>query len=481
MKKLTLLSLIICFYVNSTGANIIINTPTVWNTSRVVNDNVLILPGGSLTINGYAIVEMGSSNFIATLSSTPAGTWGGKLTLENCTLKGIGTTGVWQGINIIGNPNYSQVDTRMSRLNVIDNVLIEGASVGIANFDHVGFTSLSPSNSSGGIIKANGLTIQKAHFCVYMRHYQNFNTAVPSIKLNDVSAFTRCSFKKTIGGWVSSELVVLDEVTGVRFLGCSFSAEAPFVGKIQDIDGLLLGEAGAIVKEHNDPTKSPQIVNSSFTNLNNGIRAYNNGTLYRITVENTNFIDNQFGIVLIGANFPYLVNNNFTINPYPGNDQVGIALQSTKQYTVMENTVNYTGTNTYNRVFGININNGGDIAEDVYKNTINNCNYGLKADGSNRHTGFQIGLRYICNDLNNYDPPAHDISIDGGIADPSMGIAVFQGVLDAGNMLGAMNDFSGTLNTGNSIVNNSNYITYVGPVINGNGFTGLVGEFNDPF
>jgi hypothetical protein len=134
----------------------------------------------------------------------------------------------------------------------------------------------------------------------------------------------------------------------------------------------------------------------------------------------------------------------------------------------MENTVNTTGAASASLAYGISVTNGGELYNEVYKNNINNHNYGLYSDGINRSTLYQDnGLKFICNSLTNTVSDAYDITVYGGIATGNKGIAFSQGIFSGGSMYSVSNTFSGTLNTGHGIIDNSNSFNYYGSVPNG--------------
>ncbi|MEQ1734031.1 MAG: hypothetical protein ABL940_10175 [Bacteroidia bacterium] len=103
---------------------------------------------------------------------------------------------------------------------------------------------------------------------------------------------------------------------------------------------------------------------------------------------------------------------------------------------------------------------------------VNNTNYNLYADGSNRSTSAPTaGVVFKCYTMTNTVTSAYDIAIQGGTSTTTKGIAATQGYFTNGAYQSYANIFSGTLQTGHGILNNANPIVYYGTVINGSSGT----------
>ncbi|MEQ1734638.1 MAG: hypothetical protein ABL940_13255, partial [Bacteroidia bacterium] len=426
--------------------------------------------------------------FIKVLASTTAGTTGGRLVLENCTIKGMPNS-FWSGIYVCGNTSLSQSNTRMARA-YINNSTLTDMSTGVCNYDWN--LDNSATYTTGGIIIANNSTFKESNNCILMKKYQNWLTTVTN-KRNDLSTFKKCTFTISYNsyfmGLPAVDLVYLNEVEGVTFSGCTFGylTNGANNWNVKGINLLSAGvNVGPVCNNTNVPCNS--YTYSTFNNLSYGIYAMNNNSfhrvssyqsvfdLYKTTFSTQSSLNNQYGIFLNGCNNASINRNTFNItaeNLYL--KYGGIHLEGCKQYSVMENTINTTTgilsilNNYNNKAYGITVNNSGQLANEIYKNTISGNQFNLYADGDNRSltAPASVGLAFKCNTLANSPVYANlsnwsDITIQLN----GSGIPTTQGQTVTGAAtLSYANMFSGTL--GYSIDNNPNPITYYGSIPNG--------------
>lgn len=111
-------------------------------------------------------------------------------------------------------------------------------------------------------------------------------------------------------------------------------------------------------------------------------------------------------------------------------------VEGTTQYQVMQNTINRTiitpfGILTNKLILGISVNNGGQLINEVYKNTINNGNYNLYTVDENRGTlDGTVGLAFKCNTINStaVDNTINIAIINNGGITLTIGIEAIQGI-----------------------------------------------------
>lgn len=463
----------------------VINGNVIWSSDAFISENTIVSPGATLTINNSSTIIYANGFHIEVQSSNDPNVPGGRLILQNCTLTGginsfSPNTDVWGGIfvtsngdgtNQFGLPSLSQQSLMVAKATALAGpcasckVVINLAQYGFANYNPE--IDYNGTNTSGGIIQATGAEFKNSEWLIDMKHYQNFKISNPNVKLNDYSFFKKCSFSRGIGAlqsnWTSNGLVRLHEVEGVSFLGNSFIN----YGSIFNTCGILLLNAGAKITRNCNNLNCSNSTANSFSNFTYGIYAENSGTLHRLTVSYNNFNNNKYSIYASGCNFPYICLNNFLLQPIGTTKYSAIALENTKQFTIMNNTVNTVGANSSSLTYGISIVNSGELENEVYKNFLNNLNYSLYADGVNKFTSPTIGLKCKCNVLTNNIPSAYDIAIYNTTNLPVAGIAYTQGVWDVINYKSCSNSFSGTLLNGHSILNNGNTILYYGTLANG--------------
>jgi len=116
---------------------------TIWNTNKKVMGTVRIVSGGHLTIKNGAVISFANTyatNDIQDIADGEADYTkiiveeGGKLTLDECTLKGLNACGenwMWEGIEVWGTPGLPQTAINRGYVELQGGAIVENAIVGI--------------------------------------------------------------------------------------------------------------------------------------------------------------------------------------------------------------------------------------------------------------------------------------------------------------------------------------------------------------
>lgn len=391
-----------------------ISTNKIWSPvsldtppGNLITDEVVILPGGKLTITnmtlkingGYAITVWTNPGAVGSGS-------GGQIVVSNATIT---TDDYWSGIHVKGNPAYKQNDVRMAKA-TLTNSTIERASYGVTNWDTRNDYS-NFGNTGGGILQVSGCTFHNNMFGAWLQHFQNYDAS--NNPTRDLSSFTNCTFKNDnvnpsfFGG---GSMIRLHEVEGVRVSGCNLSDT-----RFNTFRGIWLENAGVDVNYNCmgiDIYGNCFSLGSSsvFSNLSYAI--YGGGTYnaHKVRVQNTSISNCTYGAYLFGYTNPDFLRNSITINT--GFSLAGISLEGCTGYRVEENTINGASPASNSGSFGITINNSGGNYNEIYRNNISNVNYAQEANGTNRSTTvFSNGLTYLCNSMTNSIDNAYDIFV----------------------------------------------------------------------
>lgn len=451
--------------------DITISTSTTWNTDISIFGNAKIETGSTLTITGNAyfgenaklIVEHGAKLIID----------GGLLTNS----VGCGDN-FWEGIVLEGEVNTPQgsINNTAQPVVIVSNgASIEGAEIGILS-DH------------GGIIVADECTFRNNMRAIKFTHFQN-TTLSGNYDKRNISSFNKCTFTVDddyIGqtGYLTQfhEHVLLQNVDGITFKECHFEDEISVnYYEIWQDRGIVTDNAGFSVDCNCDiPLAVGQecpdqyIHKSTFKNLLAGVHVVNGEKPVRIT--NCEFEDNIVGIFLSVNSYPVVTRNEFIIgntpllNNYQQKHAIAIKAQRITGYQIEENVINYSPTPHPDYwSFGIVVDYSGAENNEVYKNELNDIEYGINPLNSNRNDDGTSGLQVLCNEFESLI--AGDIVIDlaspfSTVPDP-MGIRLYQGNPDNG--MSAGNCFTMNIGVTDGNISNSqtgNPIIYLCPCIN---------------
>lgn len=335
---------------------------------------------------------------------------GGKLTLNNCTVKEFTDCGDrWIGIEVQGNRDTIQTEAFQGKL-VLNNSTIENANkaVLLAGTTLEGGIDFS---KTGGIINATDADFINNNRSVSVYSYQNMNGTK---EYDNVSSFIRCDFEVNSNyindGTYYSSMVYMYGVRGISFKRCDFinSKNLSPYGKAIDtqnagfkIDGLCPTGISPC-----DPADYP----STFTNFKKAILASANGSTRAISIRNSEFINNSTGIEFNLVTNPVVLFCDFQLGKPADDEQgecetegkaaaaYGIDMAECTGFAIEENEFSkYTGVPAGNYI-GIRCKDSQTPYDLIYKNTFDGLSYGNYAEGNNRSgSNDLVGLEFQCN------------------------------------------------------------------------------------
>ncbi len=439
-----------------------------WNDYKYINSDLIVKSGNTLTIR-----EKISFIKQAKIIIEP----GAKLILDGGTLTNACGT-MWQGIEVWGNkdlPQYPQSNQGVVELKNGATIKNARCAITTCQKDTVGNILW---NYTGGIIHA-----KDAHFINNRKaiEFLSYHNILPNGReIDNSSYFNNCNFETNAQlsdpGTLPETFVSLNDVKGVKFLGCTFQNIAPtgVYSTIHRGNGITSIDANYEVKPLClNPYIYPcsEYQPNTFQNLYYGIYASNTNPAITLTISVNNFDNNHRSIFLKSINNATITKNNFDIGATIGNinDQTnereacdvfnrsysyGVYLKECSGYKVEENNF----STTHDGHAGIIVDNSGTKANEIYNNTFDKLAIGTQAQGINAAGGVIIskssnpehieinvgqGLQFLCNQYFNISTA--DIAVTSGR------IAQNQGYCRDNNpALPAGNKFSHTCNISTS-------------------------------
>ncbi|MHC1775451.1 MAG: T9SS type A sorting domain-containing protein [Lentimicrobium sp.] len=381
-----------------TEGELVISDTTEWAGKRKVLQDVVINPGGKLTIR--STIEMGLNRKIKVLP-------GGELIIDRGTLTN-DCAGMWDGVRLYGSADYNNTTLPQGKISLLHGSSIQHADTAIRTIG-VDETGHVIPGTGGGIIYTYSAKI------INNGHGVEIN---PSEGINP-SEFIMCLFEteKTLpDGSEAGDLVSLKGSKGVKFISCQFENSLPVsdfpyhergvginsfnssfsVGKLQSADSIPFGlNAEAVFKQ-----------------LSSGIRATASSPAFPVNVSNVRFDRNLTGIYLSGLNLSSIRNCSFSLNSSSLSDSLkpaatAIYLDNCAFFDLSGNTIKgpLGAFVPKSKTAGIIINRSGELNHTLYANTITNTNFAVLAQNSNRSLNGKTGLRLLSNwfDSNEYD------------------------------------------------------------------------------
>lgn len=368
------------------------------NTVVLSHDDINILAGSTLTVNGTLIMARGKSIKVQQ---------NGQLLVNGGTITAL--CGMWGGIQVWGNGQVNYSSTNRGNANLV-NATIEYALDALVAHDPA-----SPSNSFGGMVGAGNtifrnnrqdININGWNFtgwfvlCTFevnnsYRHNQIRTRVRLSNSSYSYSAFSGCTFINNYTGNVNILGDPYSNWVGIDCFGCGLYVEAGYDNGVQK--------------------------KSSFERFYSGIHAFYLSTDNWIHIEKSDFRGNVEGIISEGVNNLYASYNNFFIggtNPFPSSlwYRTGISLSYGTGYTIQRNTFL---NNNAPYPFGTLVMDTGSEPNKIDFNSYGNVYVSNRVLGNNRDNSTGAGLQLRCNDnaLNIYD----------NVVESGEGIATFQG------------------------------------------------------
>ncbi len=439
----------------------IINSNQTWNTNRSLITSILVKAGYTLIIGPSMTLRMPAESQIIVEP-------GARLIVRGTITAGCDDE-FWDGIVAMGNSCTTQTQQNQAYV-YINGGTLEHARTGITNWVRGDW------NTIGGIITANGATFRNCGRGIeFYSNYPSYNNGTPGpcnpSVLPDYSGSVINSLFTTDDNFRAGSdglnHVTLWKVKGVQFSGCDFEDlrtnknwDQQYTRGIFSIDAhyRVLGRCNSV-----NPTTFPgnpscaesNLDRCTFYGLGTGIEATsgNNFTKLAPLVDQAEFRSNIWGIHYNNSNHGWVSRSNFFLNPTDMPTDVsgdrrywtqGIYNLKARYVSIKENFfdgqwMSGQGSN------GVQWNNGGSIANKVYKNEFRSLRHGELYLSYNRGFGQQNiqGLQSKCN----LRPSAYPMGEDGiriQLGDQDEGIAYYQGSATQGQ--------GGTFNQNSSLM-----------------------------
>lgn len=375
-----------------------ITSDVTWNYSRDAQRDIIVKPGATLTIQNCEI-RMPKDHIIIVER-------GAALILDNATITN--HCDAWMGIEVWGNTSkthpagpvpvtsgtYPAAPDDQGVVYLKPGSKIENSTYGIYAFKTT--PGGEDVNYRGGIIIAD-----QAEFVNNTKsvHFQPYNST-------NISYFKDCSFVTNNEYFLETlpqQQVYLYGIKGINILGCDF------VNELLPTDHTLRGEAiyasdASFTVEKGDcldaftPCGSYDI--STFSGYYRAIEVANTtpGTS-PVTISNNLFTDNDRGILLSNVRYGKVLQNTFEIADDAVIHQYGLYLEDCQDYHVEGNLFTKSTTAVLDGasplMAGIYVNNNSTKATEIYKNTFEDLEAGIRCQSTNTK------LQIKCNTFNN--------------------------------------------------------------------------------
>lgn len=393
---------------------IVITGTETWTQENYFNQDIIIEDGGKLILQGDVNenpiqIHMHPDCKIIVKP-------GGQLIDNSFWLLPFPNTHLWQGIEVWGNPNahqyydydddkYLQGYVELGERSIIEKAVCALRLYSSEEWGHM-----------GGIVHADGAFFYDNNKSVHAWYYHNFNPYNHK-ETNYNSYFKNCTFDLRIGGY--SQLsnppmfykhVDLNNVKGISFKACEFSIPSMSKDYVSTWScGIAAYDAGFTVDGICQSLTIPcsRYKKSIFKHFFNAILVDNSfGNHYTLTVKNTEFRNNAYGVFARNLDFATVLNSSFRVGKHSNLlCSGGIYLDGTSGFTIEENVFQNNTDIDDLHTFGIIVSNSG-TSNTIYRNTFNGLKCGNLAFGVNHLTNqMQEGLLYGCNDNseNGYD------------------------------------------------------------------------------
>ena len=396
-----------------------ITSNTTWDDLHIVNTNILVKAGNTLTITGE--VKMAKGKKIMVEAGAKLDINGGKLT-NSCNQ-------YWGGIEVWGNHLLSQANpTNQGFLLIRNNALIEHAR------EAIDVAKPGDWSKTGGIVNAFNSTFKNNWRSVAYAPYHSYSTADPSFEQPNKGQFENCQFIRDdnyFGNTLAPSITMYD-VYGVRIVGCDFFDDRT-TGVTDRSYAIYTLDAGYKVLGKNlnwfggidDDYDETDYDIGKFRNHRGGIYAMNANSNYAITVDHCLFENLREGIHLSLVDNAVLTRNKFELNnahPTDITEMYQCNLEFSSGFKV-EGNLFVNGT-AGDQTIGMITQWAGNEQNQIYRNkfenmTVANASVGYNSNGSALGDA-ATGLQWLCNEYVS-STIADQLIEDAGIYDPGAG------------------------------------------------------------
>ena len=349
---------------------------------------------------------------------------------------------MWKGVQVWGNNGKHQIVENgrywQGVLEMKNGAIIQNAITGIDVWNP------EDDKSTGGIVKADDARFNNNTTAVSFHPYENqfehpYHPGTIVVRDN-VSYFKNCEFfidDEYIGPSQFEMHVNLHVVRGVSFKGCNFkysdnANSKPCTMGIYAYDAGF--KLGGICTSGNYSYPCQVIDNSTFDGFYKAVVSVNDGSvgIRPMTVKNTDFTNNSYGVFALRSGYPLILNSTFSIGQDSTQCAMGIYAEQTPNFTIEQDTFGIAKLHPYES-YGIVIKNS-KSQNQIYKNLFKGLYCANLSIGRNntwmmpRNTDDAksdiLGLEYCCNE--NYENFC-DFYVLGGNSYYKLGVQNNQG------------------------------------------------------
>ena len=351
---------------------------TTWNTPVHAVGAITVSSGATLTIT--STVKFNSESSITILP-------GGKLILDGGVLTNACENEMWQGITVQCAYTNGIVE--------VNGGTIENAVCGIYS-------------TGGGLVRTTDAHFMNNTVSVKIDAVPLLLQGISTTFLNSVFTINDNYF----GNPLNFEThIKLSNTYKVTVSGCTFKNEATQKSYQPNYNSGIWSFNAPLTVIGYCPPGSPvnpqtgeclNYKSSVFSGLNIALSASNSGATPKISITDSKFTDNRFGVKIEGVDYSKLLKNSLNLTQ---DNSYGIYISNSTGYKIEENNFHELSPSN-NRTVGLTISNSGTPENEVYKNSFRNLYVGQNFLGENSTQFSQngnplTGLQTLCNSFSN--------------------------------------------------------------------------------
>lgn len=318
---------------------------------------------------------------------------GGKLVVDGGTITSACSGEMWQGIEVVGNPDKRQIPQWQGVVELKNGATIKNAHCAI----RTGLQGDSVYFTTGGIIQADSAFFINNRRSVEFMSYTNHSPA--GNVMNNQSYFYRCVFTvdddnlfgQDNGSFIDH--VTMWAVRGVKFRGCDFRNLTTTSGDRRH--AIYTDNAGFSVDDYCGAniyvgcecfgySKS-----STFSGFTTAVEVNTSGHQHSVDVNRAQFANNGTGVRVNGNNYVTVTRCDFDLQNATTHNIYGLYLNACTGYLVEGNTFHRTSAPSGNFVCkGVEVANSGHQSNLLHLNEFTFLSHGVFSTGNN--SGLQL-------------------------------------------------------------------------------------------
>ena len=373
-----------------------------------------LIISGILNIDSLNTVSWVGNTVFATSTARLIVRPGGKLVVDGGTLTSACAGEMWQGIEIVGNPDKRQLAQYQGFVELKNGATIENAKCAVLTGlrNSAGEIDATTLQTAGGILKTNNATFRNNARAVEILPYADV-LANGSIRRN-ACGFGHCTFVNDNDNLFAqnncpfTEFLRFNDVNGIELYSCTFTNAIPLT-KFTSYRAIYTEDAGfyltktcpsGYIWEDCVCDESFSTYNT-FSGFNTAIEANTTGSQYAIQIDQSKFNNVATAIRINGNNFTTITRDSIDITQSAGNNpfRTGIYLNNCTGYLVEQNQIKGVKQQMTGSTVGIIVNNSGNANNKLYRNAFNTLNFGVTVRGNNGDS--LQGLIVACADFTN--------------------------------------------------------------------------------